>query len=278
MSERAAIIPEHAAQAVGADPRRGRHRRPRGAKCLSAGRVPFRGGGFAPDAAPRAAVGRVRRPDRAVAGRLQHRPAAAALHAEPAQRREGAGRAVAGRHAGRPCHRLAGTHHPGLADRHRRGPGGRARHGHLLGGARGRHPDRVGAVPDPQDRPAAAADPVVRHRRAVEDRHHRARRVLPDHDLGLHRLRFGAAQPDPHGPELRPAGARHRRQDPAARRHARHPGGLPDFCIGRAAAGGRRRDDRRAAGHRRLRADRRQPDADRPASGRRGHAVAARSV
>jgi binding-protein-dependent transport system inner membrane component len=67
--------------------------------------------------------------------------------------------------------------------------------------------------------------------------------------------------------------AEHRQQDPGARRHAGHPGGLPDLRLGGSSVVGRGRDDRRAVRYRRLRARRRQPDADRPAPGRRGHAV-----
>ena len=79
--------------------------------------------------------------------------------------------------------RVARPHHSGLDHRHDGGARRRPRHGHLLGRARRRPADRVGAVPDPQDRAAAAAHPVVRHRRAFQGRDHRARRVLPDGDL-----------------------------------------------------------------------------------------------
>ena len=43
----------------------------------------------------------------------------------------------------------------------------------------------LGAVSDPEDRAAAASDPVARDRRGAEDRHHRARGVLFHRDLGL---------------------------------------------------------------------------------------------
>ena len=62
-----------------------------------------------------------------------------------------------------------------------------------------------------------------------------------------------------------------------AGRAALDPRRLPHHRVGRAAAGGERRNDRRPIRHRRLRAAGRQSDADRSAAGRRRDPVAVRA-
>src|SRR3546814_20687128 len=69
---------------------------------------------------------------------------------------------------------------PILGDRAARGGTPRPRHGHVLAGARRRPGGGVGAVSDPEDRAAAAADPVVRYRRTVEGGDHRDLRDRKD--------------------------------------------------------------------------------------------------
>ncbi len=95
---------------------------------------------------------------------------------------------------------------------------------------------------------------------------HRLGRVLPHHHRDLHRRRFGAAQPHPHGAELQHADVGDHLEDHPALGAARHSCRLPHLGRNRAPARRLGRDDRRAIRHRRLPAHRREPDADgRPA-------------
>ncbi len=103
---------------------------------------------------------------------------------------------------------LAGPHRLGLGGRLGPGRDPRPRHGPYLHRPRHRHAAGLGDLSRAEDRAAAAAHPVARHRRDAENRDHRLRRVLPDRDRDARRRRRRAAQPHPHGPELQPADAR----------------------------------------------------------------------